>query len=77
MWVRAKSQTGAGERSHPELKIAGWVDLLDTGRKLNVSKTSEDVQDVFWTSYVRSIYVLCLWGTARVGKWCFWEKSDF
>ena len=62
MWVRAKSQTGAGERSHPELKIAGWVDLLDTGRKLNVRKTSEDVQDVFWTSYVRSIYVLCLWG---------------
>ena len=23
---------------------------------------SEDVQDVFWTSYVRSIYVLCLRG---------------
>ena len=64
MWVRAKSQTGASERSHPELKIAGWVDLLDTGRKLNVRN-------------VRSIYVLCLWGTARVGKWCFWEKSDF
>ena len=25
-------------------------------------KRSEDVQDVFWTSYVRSIYVLCLRG---------------
>ena len=22
-----------------------------------------NVLDVFWTSYVRSIYVLCLWGT--------------
>ena len=29
---------------------------IDTGRKLNVHKT-------FWTSYVRSIYVLCLWGS--------------
>ena len=25
-------------------------------------RRSEDVQDVFWTSYVRSIYVLCLRG---------------
>ena len=25
-------------------------------------RRSEDVLDVFWTSYVRSIYVLCLWG---------------
>ena len=31
---------------------------VDTGRKLNVLRRSEDVQDVFWTSYVRSIYVL-------------------
>ena len=29
---------------------------VDTGRR------SEDVQDVFWTSYVHSIYVLCLRG---------------
>ena len=28
---------------------------VDTGRKLNVL-------DVFWTSYVRSVYVLCLRG---------------
>ena len=35
---------------------------VDTGRKLNVHKTSEDVLDVFGTSYVRSIYVLCLLG---------------
>ena len=33
---------------------------VDTGRKLNVHKT--DVEDVLWTSYVRSIYVLCLRG---------------
>ena len=32
---------------------------VDTGRKLNVHKT---VLDVFWTSYVRSIYVLSLRG---------------
>ena len=28
-------------------------------------RRSEDVQDVFWTSYVRSIYVLCLLGTIQ------------
>ena len=28
--------------------------------KLNVHKRSEDVQDVFRRSYVRSIYVLCI-----------------
>ena len=35
---------------------------VDTGRKLNDIRYSEDVSDVFWTSYVRSIYVLCLLG---------------
>ena len=25
-------------------------------------RRSEDILDVFWTSYVRLIYVLCLWG---------------
>ena len=29
---------------------------IDTGVNWNVHKT-------FWTSYVRSIYVLCLWGS--------------
>ena len=33
---------------------------VDTGRKLNAR--SEGVLDVFLMSYVRSIYVLCLWG---------------
>ena len=33
----------------------------DTGHKLNVHNTFTDVQDVFWSSYPRSIYVLCLW----------------
>ena len=33
---------------------------VNTGRKLNVHKCSGDVLEVFWTSYVRSIYVLCL-----------------
>ena len=31
---------------------------LDTPCYLNVRKTLEDLQDTFWTSYVRSIYVL-------------------
>ena len=32
---------------------------LDTGHKLTYIRRSEDDLDVFWTSYVRSIYVLC------------------
>ena len=32
---------------------------LNTGRELNVNRHCEDVLDVFWTSYVLSIYVLC------------------
>ena len=31
----------------------------------------EDVPDVFWASYVRSTYVLCLQGYRR----CMWKKS--
>ena len=37
------------------------IHAVDTGRKLNV-------QDVFWTSYVRSIYVLCLRGLLETYK---------
>ena len=37
------------------------VNPVDTGRKFNLRR-SEDVLNVFWTSYVRSIYVLCLRG---------------
>ena len=53
----------------------------DTGRKVDVKWTyirSEDFQDLFWTSYVRSIYVLCLRG--RVPTWLFpreFPKNDF
>ena len=35
---------------------------VDKGRNLKYIRRSEDVQDVIWTSYVHSIYVLCLWG---------------
>ena len=35
---------------------------VDTGRKLNVHKTFRRCPGVFWTSYGRSIYVLCLRG---------------
>ena len=38
------------------------TDPADTESKLNVHKTSRNVQDVFWTSYVRPIYALCLRG---------------
>ena len=34
----------------------------DTRRKLKYIRRSEDVLDVFWKSYVRLIYVLCLRG---------------
>ena len=30
--------------------------------KQKISPQKHDVQDIFWTSYVRSIYVLCLRG---------------
>ena len=39
-------------------------DPVDTGRKLNV-------QGVFWTSYVRSIYVICL----RRKLYLFWREN--
>ena len=35
----------------PQIQYLNWTYI----------RRSEDVQDVFWTSYVRSIYVLCLW----------------
>ena len=37
----------------PDCSMEHHYHPVDTGRKLNVL-------DVFWTSYVRSIYVLCL-----------------
>ena len=44
--------------------------LVDAGRKLNVHiRCSEDVLDVFWTSYSRSIYVLYLRGNSRKRSW--------
>ena len=50
--------------------LSQWNFPVDTGRKLNVHKTfrrrPEDVLDVFWTSYVRSIYVLCLLGLVNL-----------
>ena len=35
---------------------------LNTGRKLNVQQVLRKLQDVFWMSYVRLIYILCPWG---------------
>ena len=50
--------------------LSQWNFPVDTGGKLNVHKTfrrrPEDVLDVFWTSYVRSIYVLCLLGLVNL-----------
>ena len=50
---------------------------LDTGRKLNVQRRSEDVLDVFWTSFVRSIYVLCPGGTRYSGFYYMLIRSVF
>ena len=49
-------------------KRVKWKDLnpVDTGRKLS---EPEDVLDVFWKSYVRSIYVLCLWERTLIIHW--------
>ena len=41
------------------LKKKGLAYLLDTGRKVNMHKS---FQDVFCTSYIYSVYVLCLGG---------------
>ena len=60
----------------------GWVCSLNlTQSTQDVSWTyirrSEDVLDVFWTSYVRSIYVLCRLGRhhMNVKFWFFWGDS--
>lgn len=37
-------------------------DFLDTECTLNAHKSSDDVQDVFWNFYMRSLYALCLDG---------------
>ena len=40
---------------------------IDTGRRLNVHKVH-----VFWTSYVRSMYVLCLRGSSsKLHSWSY------
>ena len=39
---------------------------VDTGRKLNVHETFRRLPGRFWTSYVRSIYVLCLRGLSYI-----------
>ena len=51
---------------------------LDTGRKLNFTKLdinwrSKDVQDVFWTSYVCSVYY-CVQGVWLVIRQCCKSK---
>ena len=43
----------------------------DTWRKLNVHMTFRSGQDVFWTSYVRLVYVLCLRGWLNQCKMIF------
>ena len=40
-------------------------------------RRSEDVQDVFWTPYVRSIYVLCLGGAASSLKDHFYKEAGY
>ena len=50
-----------------ETTLLEWILSLhlnpaDTGVNWTYIRRSEDLLDVFWTSYVRSIYVLCLRG---------------
>ena len=37
-------------------------------------RRSEDVQDVFWTSYVRSVYVLCVLWCGYVTAITLWKR---
>ena len=45
---------------------------FDTGRKLNVDKTFRRRSDIFWTSHVRSVFILCpgdqKWWKVEKGK---------
>ena len=51
----------------PQTQDANWTYI----------RRSEDVQDVFWTSYVRSIYVLCLRGRSiHQRKWMVFSRSS-
>ena len=42
-----------------------WFYPVDTRRNWTYIRRSEDIQDVFWTSYVRSIHVLRLLGPSK------------
>ena len=39
-------------------------------------RCSEDVLHIYWTSYVRSIYILCLRGIESF-SWAYWSKMQF
>ena len=45
-----------------ERNIEALLSPLTQGVNWTYIRRSEDVLDVFWTSYVRSFYVLCLQG---------------
>ena len=61
--VKTKSTESVLDNQHSQcldwkftVLFLGSINPVDTGGKLNVIRRT----DVFWTSYVRSIYVLCL-----------------
>ena len=47
-----------------------WSNPVDTGPKLNLHKMFRNVLDVFWTSYLRSIYLLCPQGMLLLFNSC-------
>ena len=48
----------------PLMSLSYLTDAVDTGVNWTYIRRSEDVQDVFWMSYVCSIYVLWLLGSS-------------
>ena len=60
LWERSRSRFFRHFKHDEVWNLFSFILPVDTGRKLNVHKTFRTRPDIFWMSYVRSIYVLCL-----------------
>ena len=52
-----------------------WSNSVDTETKLNLHKMFRNVLDVFWTSYLRLIYLLCPQGMMLLFNSCVNENE--
>ena len=61
-------------------KLVLWMSPWAQDVNWTYIRRSEDAMDIFWTSYVRSIYVLCPGGWMQIiwNRECFtWNISDY